>query len=154
MNLSSAAFIDGESIPVRYTCDTEHPLSPPLTFSGIPQEAVSLALIVEDPDVPAAVRSDRVFDHWVLFNLPSTITGLPEGGSVGIAGANTRGVPAYAPPCPPSQFEPRRHRYVFRLFALDALLDARAGITKAELVAAMQGHILAEAQLMGTYERA
>ncbi len=138
---------------MRYTCDAEQPVSPPLVFSDVPENAVSLVLIVEDPDVPNAIRSDQMFDHWILFNISPSTTGIKEGSTVGMAGNNTRGVPVYAPPCPPPEHVPTRHRYVFRLFALDVELAVPRGSAKPLVMQAMQGHVLAEASLIGTYER-
>lgn len=154
MQLSSTAFQNNGSIPKAYTCDVENPPSPPLAFSGIPESAVSLALLVDDPDVPKAVRPAGVFDHWVLFNIPPTTSTIAEGGTAGIKGANGRGVTAYAGPCPPPQHEPTEHRYFFRLYALDLMLDLPEGATKDQVLAAMDGHILDTAELIGRYDRA
>ena len=152
MNLSSTAFADGGSIPAHYTCDGDRLMNPPLAFSGVPPRAASLALIMEDPDVPKALRSEP-FDHWVLFNIPPGTTGIPEGGTAGIAGVNSRNEMDYTGPCPPPQYKPATHRYIFTLYALDKMLDLAAGSSKAELLAAMQGRIVARAQLVGRYRR-
>ena len=108
---------------------------------------------MDDPDVPKQLRPDGVFDHWTLFNIPASMSEIPEGGSVGIAGANGAGKNAYTGPCPPPQYEPSEHRYVFTLYALDRMLDLKAGATKQEVKAAMQGHILEQTQLIGKYKR-
>ena len=151
--LTSLAFTANGPIPSKYTCDGDRSLSPALTFAGAPTAAKSLALIMDDPDVPKQLRPDGVFDHWTLFNIPASMSEIPEGGSVGIAGANGAGKNAYTGPCPPPQYEPSEHRYVFTLYALDRMLDLKAGATKQEVKAAMQGHILEQTQLIGRYKR-
>ena len=151
--LTSLTFIANESIPSKYTCDEDRSLSPPLSIAGVPAGAKSLALIMDDPDVPKQLRPDGVFDHWTLFNIPAGTREIPEGGSVGIAGANGAGNNAYTGPCPPPQYEPSEHRYVFTLYALDSLLALPAGASKKEVKAAMQGHILDQTQLTGKYKR-
>jgi Raf kinase inhibitor-like YbhB/YbcL family protein len=153
LKLTSPAFAESGSIPSMYTCDGERSLSPALTFAGVPAAAKSLALIMDDPDVPKQLRPDGVFDHWTLFNIPASTHEIPEGGSVGIAGANGAGKNAYTGPCPPPQYEPSEHRYVFTLYALDRMLALKAGATKQEVKTAMQGHILDQTQLIGKYKR-
>ncbi len=128
-------------------------MSPALTFAGVPAATKSLALIMDDPDVPKQLRPDGVFDHWTLFNIPASTREIPEGGSVGIAGTNGAGKNVYTGPCPPPQYEPSEHRYVFALYALDRMLALEAGATKLEVKAAMQGHILDQTQLIGKYKR-
>jgi len=103
--------------------------------------------------VPKALHADGVFDHWVLFNIPAETREIPEGGSVGIAGANGAGKNAYTGPCPPPQYEPSEHRYVFKLYALDSELPLQAGATKADVEKVMEGHIVAQTELVGTYKR-
>ena len=152
-SLSSPAFENGGKIPSKYTCDEDRFLSPPLSISGVPESAASLALIVDDPDVPKMRRPDGVFDHWVLFNLPSDTTDIPEGRSVGTAGVNSAGTAAYTGPCPPPEYEPSEHRYIFRLYALDEVLNVPGGATKKEVLAAMEGHVIAMAELVGRYRR-
>jgi len=145
MELTSPAFQEGEAIPVRYTCDGED-VSPPLSWTGVPQEVASLALIVDDPDAPSGT-----FVHWVLFNLSADLKLLAEGDSGGgIQGTMGSRKQGYGGPCPPRSSE---HRYFFKLYALDTTLDLESGATKAELEKAMQGHILARGQLVGTYSR-
>ncbi|MBI2087034.1 MAG: YbhB/YbcL family Raf kinase inhibitor-like protein [Candidatus Zambryskibacteria bacterium] len=153
MRLSSSAFEHNASIPVKYTCDGEKVTNPPLSISGVPAEAKTLALIMDDPDVPKQLRPDGVFDHWVLFNIPPATQEIPEGGGTGTPGANTAGGSAYVGPCPPSQYEPSEHRYIFKLYALDAVLNIEPGAAKKEVLEAMQNHILAEAELIGRYRR-
>ena len=150
--LASPAFEQGGSLPAQYTCDGAH-ISPPLSISGAPPKTKSFALSVEDPDVPKAVLPSGLFVHWVLFNIPATTTTIAEGTAPGIEGANGSGAIGYTGPCPPPQYEPARHRYFFYLYALDTVLDLKAGATKDELMRAMQGHVLGQAEHMGTYQR-
>jgi len=149
--LASSAFRDGESIPTRHTCDGED-ASPALNWSGAPVGARSLALICDDPDAPAGT-----WVHWVLYDLPSTVSELPEAiPSVESTpqgarhGTNDFGGFGYGGPCPPPG---KPHRYFFKIYALDAQLNLKPGARKNDLVQAMQGHILAEGQLVGTYQR-
>ena len=156
LTLSSAAFQAAGSIPARFTCDGEK-INPPLSISGVPENAKSLVLIMDDPDVPKALKQDGVFDHWVLFNLPAGRQAfdieegkIPEGATEGI---NSSGKLGYASPCPPAQYEPSEHRYVFKLYALDAERSLSAGASKADVEKAMEGRIIAETQLVGKYKR-
>jgi Raf kinase inhibitor-like YbhB/YbcL family protein len=149
--LTSSAFVEGGPIPSRYTCDGAD-VSPPLSWSGVPAHAKSLALICEDPDAPSGTWS-----HWVLYNLPPTLTALPEGvAKTAVTADNARQGSndfrrlGYGGPCPPAG---KPHRYFFILYALDAPLALEAGRTRADLLRAMHGHILAEGRLMGTYQR-
>jgi Raf kinase inhibitor-like YbhB/YbcL family protein len=153
LSLTSLAFPDGTSIPSKYTCDEDRLLNPPLNISGVPEEAVSLALIMDDPDVPKEKVPSGVIDHWILFNIPPDTKDIPEGGSAGIAGANTRGANAYMGPCPPVEFMPNEHRYFFKLYALDTMLDLTEGASRADVEKAMEGHVIAETQLMGKYKK-
>jgi Raf kinase inhibitor-like YbhB/YbcL family protein len=150
IKVTSSAFKDGEIIPKQYTCDGND-ISPPLTWSGVPQDAKSIALICDDPDAPVGI-----WVHWVLFNLPPTSNALPaEVSSAKVLdngakhGKNDFKRFGYGGPCPPGG----THRYYFKVYALDSVLDLDPGITKADLMKAMQGHILAEGQLMGRYKR-
>jgi Raf kinase inhibitor-like YbhB/YbcL family protein len=152
LSLTSSAFSEGASIPSKYTCDGQQQ-SPELSIAGVPTAAKSLALVMDDPDVPKQLKSDGVFDHWVLFNIPPDTTAIAEGGTVGTAGANGSGKNAYTGPCPPPQYEPSEHRYIFTLYALDDVLPLQAGASKADVLQAMQGHIIAQAQLTGRYRR-
>ncbi len=152
LTITSPQFANNGSIPARYTCDGEQ-VSPPLSISGAPEGTKSLALIMEDPDVPKQLKPDGMFDHWVLFNIPPETSAIPSGGTVGVAGANGAGKNAYTGPCPPPQYEPSTHRYFFKLYALDTDLALSAGASKADVEKVMQGHILGEAQLVGTYKR-
>ncbi|MDD4955760.1 MAG: YbhB/YbcL family Raf kinase inhibitor-like protein [Candidatus Omnitrophica bacterium] len=142
MKLTSPDFKNNEYVPKRMSCDGPG-LSPALLIEGVPSEAKSLALIVDDPDAPAGT-----FIHWVLFNI--SVTGKIEEGTIpGKQGINTAGELNYVSPCPPSG----THRYFFKIYALDDTLDLNEGITKADLELAMQGHILAQAQLIGLCKR-
>jgi Raf kinase inhibitor-like YbhB/YbcL family protein len=145
IQLSSKAFTNGGTIPVKYTCDGEN-VSPDLSWSGTPQGVKSLALIADDPDAPAGT-----WVHWVLYDLPPDTTSLAEGTQgVGVLGTTSFGDARYGGPCPPRG---KPHRYFFKLYALDKLLGLSPGATKAAVEKAMQGHILGSGQLMGTYGR-
>lgn len=152
LTLTSTAFPHQGEIPSRYTCEGEN-VSPPLAWSGVPPGAKSLALIVDDPDAPDPAAPKRVYVHWVAYNLPPGATNLPEavaklpGG--GRDGTNDWQRTGYGGPCPPIG----RHRYFHKLYALDTLLPDLGHPTKAALEKAMAGHVIAEAQLMGTYQK-
>ncbi len=150
LELTSPAFSEGEMIPARYTCDGSD-ISPALSWSGVPKTAKSLALICDDLDAPMGT-----WVHWVLFNIPADAVGLPAEISSAATlengarhGKNDFRRLGYGGPCPPGG----THRYFFKLYALDTGLNLDSGITKDQLLKAMQGHILAEAQLMGKYKR-
>ena len=153
LTLTSAAFADGGTIPAKYTCDGDPKLSPPLSFGGVPEGAKSLVLIMDDPDVPKALRPDGVFDHWVLFNIPADTTTIAEDAVVGTPGSNSRGEARYTGPCPPPQYEPREHRYIFKLYALRAPLALSTGATKREVLDALAPLVIEEAELTGHYAR-
>jgi hypothetical protein len=151
VTLDSNAFTDGGTIPKRYTCEGQD-ISPPLAWSGVPAGTKSLALIVDDPDAPDPKAPKRTYVHWVLFDIPPTVTSLPEGGTLPAGtreGRNDWGRTGYGGPCPPIG----RHRYFHKLYALDTVLGDLGGPTKAQLEKAMEGHILAEGRLLGTYEK-
>lgn len=144
--LTSTAFAPGEPIPTKYTCD-EADISPPLAWRDPPPSTQSFALIMDDPDAPVGT-----WVHWVLFNLPPEMHNLAEGASPpseSQAGQNSWGRPGYGGPCPPSG----THRYFFKLYALNTPLNLTANTNKAQLLQAMEGHILTQAELMGTYSR-
>ena len=152
--LKSSAFDDGAAIPGRYTCSGED-VSVPLAWEGVPGGTRSLALIVDDPDAPDPDAPKMVWVHWVLYNIPTDIDGLPEnittetlppGASEGINDWQRVG---YGGPCPPIG----RHRYFHKLYALDTVLEGLDQPTKADLEGAMQGHIIAQTELMGTYQK-
>ena len=146
MQVSSSAVTEGTPIPKKYTADGAD-VSPPLQWQGTPPTAKSFALICDDPDAPRGT-----WVHWVLFNLPAEKTELPEGvpTTVGVQGKNDFGNLGYGGPSPPKG---KPHRYFFKIYALDAVLDLKSGISKAQLEKAMAGHTLAQGQLMGTYGR-
>ncbi|MBI2146871.1 YbhB/YbcL family Raf kinase inhibitor-like protein [Candidatus Woesearchaeota archaeon] len=152
LQLTSSAFSNNGKIPSLYTCDGSN-TSPPLSISGVPAEAKSLVLLMDDPDIPEFVKQKfgiTVWDHWVVFNIPPTTAAISEGKNPpGVFGKNTGGKNAYGGPCPPD----REHRYFFKLYALDTLLDLPAGATKTAVEQAMKGRVLAEARLVGLYER-
>lgn len=152
MKLQSAAFKEGGSIPAKYTCDGPN-VSPPLSFSGIPQGATTLALTMDDPDVPVALKPDGTFDHWVLYNIDPTVNGIEEDDSAGTVGDNGANMPGYTGPCPPKGYEPSEHRYIFTLYALDARLSLAEGASKEALLVAMDGHVIEKTQLIGRYKR-
>jgi len=142
--LTSPAFSEGQPIPRKHTGDGAD-VSPEVAWTGPPAGTASLALICDDPDAPRGTWS-----HWVLFDLPPDTRGLAEGATAGKQGKNDFGRPGYGGPAPPRG---KPHRYFFMLSALDTPLNLPAGATRAEVLAAMKGHVLAEAKLMGTYQR-
>jgi Raf kinase inhibitor-like YbhB/YbcL family protein len=152
MDLSSTAFAPGGDMPRQYTCEGDD-LAPPLRWSGVPDLARSLALIVDDPDAPDPAAPKMTWVHWVLFDIPPGATAIPEGGRAlpdgTREGSNDWHRTGYGGPCPPVG----RHRYFFKLYALDTLLPDLHKPTKAELESAMRGHVLAQAQLVGTYQK-
>lgn len=149
MKLTSPAFQNAGLIPAVFTCDGSN-YNPPLGFSDIPAKTVSLVLIMDDPDVPRSLLPSGVFDHWAVFNIPPTTAGVAENSPLaGTTGNNGAGKAQYTGPCPPD----REHRYFFRLYALDTLLDLPTGANKVQILAAMQGHIIGQAELIGRYDR-
>jgi Raf kinase inhibitor-like YbhB/YbcL family protein len=147
--LVTSAFIEGGEIPKLYTCEGAN-VSPPLEWSGEPSDTKGFALIADDPDAPAGT-----WNHWLLWDIPASIHALAQGfksGTLGVSGASDFGRPGYGGPCPPRGHGP--HRYFFKAYALDVeSLNLRAGARRAELDRAMRNHVLAQAQLMGRYER-
>lgn len=152
MELSSAGFTSGGDMPRQCTCEGDD-LAPPLSWSGVPDGTRSLALIVDDPDAPDPAAPKMTWVHWVLFDIPPSATEIPEGGRPlpdgTREGSNDWHRTGYGGPCPPVG----RHRYFFKLYALDSLLPDLRKPTKAELERAMQGHVLAQTQLVGTYQK-
>ena len=152
--LTSSAFTHGAAIPTKYTCEGAD-VSPPLAWSGVPTGTKSFALIVDDPDAPDPRAPKKTWVHWVLYDLPPDSHGLPENASAGHlppgikAGNNDWKRNSYGGPCPPIG----RHRYFFKLYALDKQLDLKPGATKRTVEQAMENHILAHCELMGTYKR-
>ena len=144
MKLTSTAFTHNNPIPSEYTCDGLD-LSPPFGISDVPSNTKSFALVMDDPDAPVGT-----WDHWIVFNIPSSTRQIPKGTEPnGVGGRNSWGRTGYGGPCPPSG----THRYFFKLYALDTILNLPEGATKKDLEKAMQGHIIAKAELMGTYKR-
>jgi Raf kinase inhibitor-like YbhB/YbcL family protein len=152
LTLSSPAFGDHGPIPAVYSCDGEN-VPPPLGWSGEPAHTASYALIVDDPDAPDPAAPQRTFVHWVLYNIPAPVRELEEAVLPGalpdgtVQGRNDEGATGYSGPCPPVG----RHRYFFKLYALDVELAGLENATKADLERAMEGHVLEMAQLVGTY---
>ncbi|MCE8424580.1 MAG: YbhB/YbcL family Raf kinase inhibitor-like protein [Candidatus Methanoperedens sp.] len=151
ISITTEAFLTGENIPSRYSCDGDD-ISPPLSWKGLPANANSTVLIMDDPDAPSGT-----FVHWVLFNIPAGTQHLPEGipsdkilvdGSR--HGMTDFGRAGYGGPCPPSG---KQHRYFFRIYALDTKLDLSAGASRKQVESAMKGHVLAQGELMGKYGR-
>ncbi len=146
MKLTSTAFLDGELIPKRYGMDFEN-INPTLTIHDVPDGTVSFVLILEDPDIPEAAGVP-IWDHWVVFNIPSTVRQISEKWIVeGTRGIGTRNKLDYLGPRPPD----REHRYFFRVYALDCMLDLPEGSNKQSILEKSLGHILATAELMGRF---
>lgn len=145
MKISSIAFQPDSKLPTKYTCDGEG-VSPPLTIGEVPENTKSLALIVDDPDAPAGI-----WVHWVLFNIPPSTVEISENSvpQNSMQGVTSYGDNKYGSPCPPSGV----HRYFFKLYALDIMLDLPASTTAQDLEKTMDGHILDQAELMATYNR-
>ncbi|RMD67029.1 YbhB/YbcL family Raf kinase inhibitor-like protein [Candidatus Pacearchaeota archaeon] len=145
MEISSPAFAHNSPIPSKYTCDGQD-INPPLTFANVPSSAKELVLIVDDPDAPAGV-----WTHWVVYNIPPQTAGIDENSipANAVQGTNSWGKSAYGGPCPPSG----THRYFFKLYALNSPLQLSPGASKTELENAMQGKVIASAELVGTYTR-
>lgn len=154
LTITSSAFTDGGEIPARHTCQGDD-ISPPLAWSGVPGAARSLVLIVDDPDAPDPKAPRMTWVHWVLYNLPPQATGLPEGvapdelpGGTG-QGINSWNRTGYGGPCPPIG----RHRYFHKLYALDTVLDLSGKPAGKTVEAALRGHVIGQAELVGTYQK-
>lgn len=149
MKITSTAFEHNGKIPSIYTCDGEN-INPPLEFPDIPENAKSLVLLMDDPDVPKNLKPDGMFDHWIIYNMPPSTNEVGENHvPPGKEGLNGAGQKKYTGPCPPD----REHRYFFKLYALDAMLDLPGGTDKAMVEEAMKDHIISKAELIGLYER-
>ncbi|HSY42207.1 MAG TPA: YbhB/YbcL family Raf kinase inhibitor-like protein [Polyangia bacterium] len=151
MRLTSTAFAAGAEIPGAHSCEGAD-RAPPLAWDGAPAATKSFALVVDDPDAPDPKAPMTTWVHWIAYNLPATITSLSDGGKLppgGRDGLNDWKRAGYNGPCPPIG----RHRYFFKLYALDTELPPLAGPTKAVLEKAMEGHVLAMAELVGTYQK-
>ncbi|MEH2076500.1 MAG: YbhB/YbcL family Raf kinase inhibitor-like protein [Nostoc sp.] len=151
MEIRSPAFFIGNTIPFKYTCDGDN-ISPPIHWEAAPQETKSFALILDDPDAP-----NETFTHWIIYNIPADIRELPEAvakqpklPSGGLQGENSFGELGFGGPCPPKN---GAHRYFFKIYALDQMLDLAAGANKQQLLTAIENHILDKAELMGRYAR-
>jgi len=154
LTIRSSAFAEGTDIPSKYTCEGED-IAPPLEWAGVPEDTRSLVLVVDDPDAPDPQAPKVTWVHWVVYNIPSDVNGFP-------AGATSKDLPpgteeglndwkniGYGGPCPPIG----RHRYFHKLYALDTTLTVAGTPTKAMIEAAMQGHVIAQAELVGTYSK-
>ncbi|UCE85411.1 MAG: YbhB/YbcL family Raf kinase inhibitor-like protein [Deltaproteobacteria bacterium] len=154
LGIDSPAFSDGGEIPRRFTCEGED-VSPPLSFSGIPDGTRSLVLIVDDPDAPDPKAPRMTWVHWILYDLPPSTEGLADGAADAAlpagakSGTNDWKRTGYGGPCPPIG----RHRYFHKLYALDTVLPNLHEPTRAELEKAMEGHVIEQAQLIGTYQK-
>jgi Raf kinase inhibitor-like YbhB/YbcL family protein len=142
LTVTSPAFENSKNIPSKYTCDGND-VNPPLNIEGIPKEAKSMVLIVEDPDAPMGL-----WIHWVVWNIPPTST-IKENSAPGTQGLNTSRSHSYGGPCPPSG----THRYFFKVYALDTILDLRSNSEKENVEEAIQGHALAKGEIIGLYRR-
>jgi Raf kinase inhibitor-like YbhB/YbcL family protein len=154
LKITSSAFQANGSIPAQYTCEGDD-ISPPLQWSDAPSGTKSFALIVDDPDAPDPAHPKMTYVHWVLYGIPASVTSLEENAAKsGLPGGVKQGIndwkkPTWGGPCPPIG----RHRYFFKLYALDTDLSNLNNATKPDVEKAMQGHVLANAQLVGTYEK-
>jgi len=155
LKITSSAFQQGGAIPARYTCEGQD-VSPPVAWSGVPSNAKTIAVIVDDPDAPDPAKPQRVYVHWVVYNIPAATTSLAENASksgmpkAAVQGKNDWGKAEYGGPCPPIG----RHRYFFKLYALDTILPGLNNPTKADLENAMRGHLMDSGELIGTYQKA
>jgi Raf kinase inhibitor-like YbhB/YbcL family protein len=150
IQITSPVFEDGGAIPEKYTCD-DLDISPPIEWTDVPEGTKTLAIVCDDPDAPM-----KTWIHWIIFNIPGDVTHLPENvppekelANGARQGMNDFHKVGYGGPCPPSGM----HRYFFKIYALDTALDLPPGVSKSHLMIAMEGHVLAEAHLMGTYTR-
>lgn len=149
MQLTSPAFEPQKSLLPQYTCDGEG-MNPPLSITDVPANTKSLVLIMDDPDVPAEIRPDRMWDHWIVFNIPPDTSEIPEGQEpAGVHGEGTSGNLEYHGPCPPDG----EHRYFFKLYAIDTMLGLSEGVHKVEVEQAMEGHVIEQTELVGVYDR-
>jgi Raf kinase inhibitor-like YbhB/YbcL family protein len=142
LNISSPSFKHEGLIPKTYTCEGSN-INPPLVIEGIPEEARSLALIVEDPDAPGGT-----FDHWLIWNIPP-VKLIPENARPGLEGINSKGQLGYTGPCPPSG----THRYFFKVYAVNVLLDTQKGATKEKLEFALKNHTISDGEMIGLYKK-
>jgi len=143
LSVKSSAFEHGKLIPRKYTCDGQD-INPPLTIEGIPKEAKTLVLAVDDPDAPSGT-----WDHWIVWNIPASTSKIAENSVPGKEGVNSARRQGYMGPCPPGG----THRYFFKVYALDTQLSLDASSRKKDAEKAMQGHVLSKGELMGLYRR-
>jgi len=143
LSVNSSAFENNKLIPAKYTCDGDD-VNPPLTIEGVPEGTKTLALIVDDPDAPMGT-----WDHWIVWNIPATASKIAENTVPGTEGMNDFRKRSYGGPCPPYG----THRYFFKVYALDVKLDLSPTSRKRDVEKAMQGHVLAEGELVGLYRR-
>jgi len=154
LTLGSKVFKDGGEIPSKYTCEGED-IAPPLHWQGVPEDARSLLLIVDDPDAPDPEAPKMTWVHWIVYNIPASASGLPEGAtSTGLPAGAEEGLndwkrSGYGGPCPPVG----RHRYFHKLYALDTVLKGLNNPTKEQVESAVKGHIISKAELIGTYQK-
>lgn len=155
LRLKSPAFNHNETIPSKYTCDGEN-ISPPLLIEDVPEGTRSLVLVMDDPDIPQEVKNERgieKFNHWAVYDLRPNILELGEGSEMGQRGTNSVGKETYTGPCPPPEYEPKEHRYIFRLYALTELLSFEHPPTLDELEAKAREYMIESAELIGRYSR-
>lgn len=153
--LTTPAFENGGLIPSKFTCDGLN-INPELHISKVPEGTQSLVLVMDDPDIPEEIKESRgieKFDHWVLYNILAATTVIPEGYSVGSEGLNSVGDTGYIGACPPAEYEPKEHRYIFRLYALSGNLNFIKAPTLDEVETAAKGSMLGSAELVGRYQR-
>lgn len=155
LSLSSTAFEPDGFIPSKYSCDGVN-INPPLSISGVPSGTKSFVLVMDDPDIPNEIKEQRgieKFNHWAVYNLPPDTTEIPEGVGLGMKGVNGRGETSYTGPCPPTEFEPTTHRYIFRLYALSGSLNFDTVPTLDEIETAAQAQMIEKTELIGRYSR-
>ena len=153
--LSSPAFEPNAFIPKKYSCDGLN-VSPPFVLSGAPAATKSFVLVMDDPDIPQEIKEQRgieKFNHWAVYNIPPDTIEIPEGAGLGASGKNGRGEMSYTGPCPPTEYEPTTHRYIFRLYALSSSLDFDSIPSLDEVEAAAQSKMLDKTELIGRYSR-
>jgi hypothetical protein len=151
LTLTSPVFEEDGVIPEKFTCDGDN-INPELRISGVPEDAETLVLVMDDPDIPESAKESmgiEKFDHWVLYNIPANVEKIPEGASLGTPGVNSSGTEGYRGPCPPD----REHRYVFRLYAISGQLNFIKTPTLDEVEKAAQGNVIQSATLIGRYDR-
>lgn len=156
LSITSSEFKNNEPIPAKYTCDADN-TNPPLSISGIPEGTLSLALVMQDVDVPKALKLDGTFDHWVIYSIPftagATEVEIPASAQGLLSGLNGSGQEAYLGPCPPPEYEPTEHQYVFKAYALSTELSFLTPPSRDDVESAMNGYVLASGEFIGRYDR-